>query len=192
MAEVKFPTEVVDLPSKGLLYPKGSSLSSGKIEIKYMTAKEEDILTSANLIRKGKVIDSCSTDNQTAKSLATKMLGEKLEDLKTDYSHVKNEVSFSSKTKQNKKEKFSKVYKKGNIFFIEGSSYKGEAPEDFMIGTWWNHEIIKSGSQISTGSGRIIEQTVNFIGKEKLVINIKSYTALKFNFFSSDPSLSKD
>ena len=57
MSEVKFPTEVVDLPSKGLLYPKESALSSGKIEIKYMTAKEEDILTSANLIKKGVVID---------------------------------------------------------------------------------------------------------------------------------------
>ena len=57
MAEVKFPTEVVDLPSKGLLYPKENPLSSGKVEIKYMTAKEEDILTSANLIKKGIVID---------------------------------------------------------------------------------------------------------------------------------------
>tara|TARA_Y100000114_G_C11737604_1_gene317124 strand:- start:759 stop:1505 length:747 start_codon:yes stop_codon:yes gene_type:complete len=57
MSEVKFPTEVVDLPSKGLLYPKESSLSSGKIEIKYMTAKEEDILTSANLIQKGVVVE---------------------------------------------------------------------------------------------------------------------------------------
>ena len=57
MSEVKFPTEVVDLPSKGLLYPKESALSSGKIEIKYMTAKEEDILTSVNLIQKGVVIE---------------------------------------------------------------------------------------------------------------------------------------
>ena len=57
MAEVKFPTEVVDLPSQGLLYPKDSPLSSGKVEIKYMTAREEDILTSANLIKKGIVID---------------------------------------------------------------------------------------------------------------------------------------
>ena len=57
MAEVKFPTEVVDLPSQGLLYPKDSPLSSGTIEIKYMTAREEDILTSANLIKKGIVID---------------------------------------------------------------------------------------------------------------------------------------
>ena len=57
MSEVKFPTEVVDLPSKGLLYPKENALSSGKIEIKYMTAKEEDILTSVNLIQKGVVIE---------------------------------------------------------------------------------------------------------------------------------------
>jgi len=57
MAEVKFPTEVVDLPSKGLLYPEDSPLSSGKIEIKYMTAKEEDILTSANLIKQGVVVE---------------------------------------------------------------------------------------------------------------------------------------
>ena len=57
MSEVNFPTEVVDLPSQGLLYPKDSPLSSGKIEVKYMTAKEEDILTSANLIKKGIVVE---------------------------------------------------------------------------------------------------------------------------------------
>jgi hypothetical protein len=54
----KFPSEIVDLPSKGLLYPEDSPLRSGKVEIKYMTAKEEDILTSQNLIKKGIVIDS--------------------------------------------------------------------------------------------------------------------------------------
>ena len=53
----KFPSEMIDLPSEGKLYPKGSPLSSGKLEIKYMTAKEEDILTSQNLIKKGVVID---------------------------------------------------------------------------------------------------------------------------------------
>ena len=53
----KFPTEVIDLPSKGLLYSKDSPLSSGKIEMKYMTAKEEDILTNQNYIAKGTVID---------------------------------------------------------------------------------------------------------------------------------------
>jgi hypothetical protein len=53
----KFPTEVVDLPSKGKLYPPDSPLSSGTIEMKYMTAKEEDILTNQNYIEKGIVID---------------------------------------------------------------------------------------------------------------------------------------
>jgi hypothetical protein len=53
----KFPTEVVDLPSLGKLYPKDSPLSSGTIEMKYMTAKEEDILTNQNYIEKGIVID---------------------------------------------------------------------------------------------------------------------------------------
>jgi hypothetical protein len=57
MAEFKFPTEVVDLPSKGYFYIDGHPLSSGKVEVKYMTAKEEDILTSQNLIKQGVVID---------------------------------------------------------------------------------------------------------------------------------------
>ena len=57
MSEFKFPTEEVELPSKGLVYPKENPLSSGKIEIKYMTAKEEDILTNQAYIQKGNVLD---------------------------------------------------------------------------------------------------------------------------------------
>jgi hypothetical protein len=57
MAEFKIPTETVTLPSKGLLYPKESPLAKGEIEMKYMTAKEEDILTNANYLRNGTVID---------------------------------------------------------------------------------------------------------------------------------------
>jgi hypothetical protein len=53
----KYPTEQIDLPSKGLIYPKESPLSKGTIEMKYMTAKEEDILSNANFIRQGTVID---------------------------------------------------------------------------------------------------------------------------------------
>ena len=53
----KLPTEQVDLPSKGVLYPKDSPLASGTIEMKYMTAKEEDILTNQNYSQKGIVID---------------------------------------------------------------------------------------------------------------------------------------
>jgi hypothetical protein len=57
MAELKIPTEIVSLPSKGLLYPETSPLSKGEIEMSYMTAKHEDILTNANFIRQGTVID---------------------------------------------------------------------------------------------------------------------------------------
>jgi hypothetical protein len=52
-----FPTEIIPLPSRGLLYPEGHPLGEGVIEMKYMTAKEEDILTSQNLIKQGVVLD---------------------------------------------------------------------------------------------------------------------------------------
>jgi len=57
MSDHKFPTEVIDLPSGGKVYPKDSPLAEGKLELKYMTTKEEDILMSENLIKKGVVID---------------------------------------------------------------------------------------------------------------------------------------
>jgi hypothetical protein len=57
MADFDFPTEIITLPSKGLVYPESNPLSKGSVEIKYMTAREEDILASQNLIRKGVVLD---------------------------------------------------------------------------------------------------------------------------------------
>jgi hypothetical protein len=55
--KLKIPTEIVELPSQGLIYPESSPLSSGEIEMKYMTAREEDILTNQNYISKGTVLD---------------------------------------------------------------------------------------------------------------------------------------
>ena len=55
MSDFKFPVETIDLPSGGKLYPEGHPLRSGRIDVKYMTAKEEDILTSTKLIQKGQV-----------------------------------------------------------------------------------------------------------------------------------------
>jgi len=57
LKEYNFPTEIIELPSRGLIYPKDNPLSSGKIELKYMTAKEEDILTTQSYIRDGSVLD---------------------------------------------------------------------------------------------------------------------------------------
>ncbi len=101
-------------------------------------------------------------------------------------------ISFNSKTIQNKKEKFCKISKKENKYFIEGSSYKGFAPEDFIIGTWWNHSIIEKNAQISAISGRIINQKVTFLGEEEILVGNKKFIALRFNFSSDDNKLSKD
>jgi len=90
MSEFKFPTEEVELPTKGLLYPKDHPLSSGKVEIKYMTAKEEDILTNTTFIQKGTVlnklleavivnkdikVDDLYTGDKNALMVATRILG---------------------------------------------------------------------------------------------------------------------
>ena len=99
--------------------------------------------------------------------------------------------SFSSKTNQNKKEKYVNINfdKVKNKLIVDGSSYKGPAAVNNIVGTWWNHEIIKSKAQISAISGRIIGQNVTFIGKEVVSINGKDYQALHFNFSSSDETL---
>jgi len=101
---------------------------------------------------------------------------------------------FSSETNQNKKEKYVNISidTKDKNLIIDGSSYKGKADKDFIIGTWWNHEIVQKKSQISAVSGRIIDQKVEFLGKEDVTIGDKTYKTLKFNFSSTDPSLSKD
>ena len=101
---------------------------------------------------------------------------------------------FSSETNQNKKEKYVNISidKMDKNLVIDGSSYKGKADKDFIIGTWWNHEIVQKKAQISAVSGRIIEQKVEFLGKENVTFGDKTYKTLKFNFSSTDPSLSKD
>ena len=101
---------------------------------------------------------------------------------------------FNSETNQNKKEKYVNITidPTDKNLIIDGSSFKGKVDKDVIIGTWWNHEIVKKKAQISAVSGRIIEQKVTFIGKEEININGKTYKTLKFNFSSSDPSLSKD
>ncbi len=101
---------------------------------------------------------------------------------------------FNSETNQNKKEKYVNISidTTDKNLVIDGSSYKGKADKDFIIGTWWNHEIVQKKAQISAVSGRIIEQKVEFLGKEDVTLGDKTYKTLRFNFSSTDPSLSKD
>ena len=99
--------------------------------------------------------------------------------------------SFNSTTLQNKKQKYVKInlISEENKLYIDGSSFKGDADINYMVGTWWNHEIVKAKAQISAISGRIIEQNVKFLGKENIELNGKTYEALHFKFLSSDETL---
>ena len=100
-------------------------------------------------------------------------------------------IKFNSKTNQNGKEKYVNMKLENGEYIIDGSSYKGRAPTDYLLGTWWNHNIVKSEAQISAVSGRIIKQKVTFLGKETIKIDDKSYKTLHFNFSSTDKKLSK-
>jgi len=101
-------------------------------------------------------------------------------------------TQFNSTTQQNKKQKYVNMKLENNQYIIDGSSYKGTAPVNYMPGTWWNHSIVSSKAQISPSSGRIIDQNVKFLGKEKIKIGQKTLDTLHFNFTSSDEKLSKD
>ena len=103
-------------------------------------------------------------------------------------------MSFNSKTKQNKKEKFVNLSlnKDINKFIIKGSSYSGEADTKNVIGNWWNHKILEADSQISPVSGSIKEQVVNFIGKEEIKLYGKNYEAEHFKLKSKNQNLSDD
>ena len=101
---------------------------------------------------------------------------------------------FQSNTFQNDKEKFVnlKYNESSKKFIINGSSYKGEASLDCIIGNWWNHKIFKATKQISPLSGSIKEQVVTFIGKEKININNKEYLTEHFKIKSKNTNLDED
>ena len=101
-------------------------------------------------------------------------------------------IKFNSKTNQNNKHKYVKLKLDDGEYTIDGSSYKGKVPVDYVLGTWWNHSIVKAKAQISAVSGRIIKQKVTFLGKETIKFGDKSYNTLHYNFSSTDKKLQKD
>ena len=86
-------------------------------------------------------------------------------------------VKFNSKTNQNGKEKYVNMELENEQYIIDGSSYQGKAPIDYLLGTWWNHSIVEAKAQISAVSGRIIKQKVNLLGKQTIKIDRKIYKA---------------
>jgi len=101
-------------------------------------------------------------------------------------------VKFNSKTNQNGKKKYVNMKLENGEYIIDGSSYKGKAPKEYLLGTWWNHSIVKAAAQISAVSGRIIKQKVTFLGKETIKFDNKSYNTLHYNFSSTDKKIDKD
>ena len=110
----------------------------------------------------------------------------------TEYFKDGKLIKFNSKTDQNGKEKYVNINLEGDELVIDGSSFKGKVPSEYLLGTWWNHSLVESEAQISAVSGRIIKQKVTFLGKENLIIGDKSYNTLHFNFSSVDKKLTKD
>ena len=131
-----FPTEVLSLPSQGLLYPEDSPLRSGTIDVKYMTAKEEDILTSTNLIEQGVVItkllesviadpkiklDDMLVGDKNALLVGTRILGygKDYEVMITDPDTNERVEYVVDLTKLKDKKIDTKLYSKGNTFEFE-------------------------------------------------------------------------
>ena len=84
------------------------------------------------------------------------------------------------------------IDKSSKKFVIDGSSYKGKASNDCVIGNWWNHQILKAKKQISPLSGSIKEQVVTLIGEENIIINNKKYLTNHYKLKSKNENLPKD
>jgi len=167
MSEFKFPTEQVELPSKGLVYPPDSPLRSGKVEMKYMTAKEEDILSNQNLIEKGIVLEklldsllqgkvdtsSLVTGDKNAIFIAARVLGYGKE---YKFSYNDKEVTVDLSTVEPKPFDESIVDDNG---FIEFTLPKSEVKVKFKILTDKEEDKlskdIKSLSKFNNGGGEV-------------------------------------
>jgi len=103
-------------------------------------------------------------------------------------------IYFKSNTFQNDKKKYVNLNydQSKNKFIIDGSSFRGEANTDSIIGNWWNHKILEVNQQISPLSGSVKEQVVTFIGKENIKLYGKNYLTDHFKLKSKNQDLPND
>ena len=158
------------------------------------------------ILKDGKVIGFCnykffhkdkSLEVQNTTKFEVKIFGVKIFSISSNaVEKYKNEqlIYFKSETVQNDKKKFVnlKYEKNKNKFLIHGSSYKGTANLNNIIGNWWNHKILESDSQISPLSGSIKKQMVTFIAEEKIDLYGKEYLTHRFKLKSKNLNLSED
>ena len=100
-------------------------------------------------------------------------------------------IYFKSKTFQNDKEQYVNLNYDQSLkkLIIDGSSYKGEASTDCIVGNWWNHKILKANCQISPLSGSIKDQIVTFLGKENISLYGKNYLVHHYKLKSKDENM---
>ena len=158
------------------------------------------------ILKDGKVIGYCnyeffhkdkSLEVQNSTKFEVKIFGVKVFSIYSNAveKYENNQlIYFKSKTMQNDKKKFVdlKYEKNKNNFLIHGSSYKGDANLNNVIGNWWNHKILESDSQISPLSGSIKKQIVTFIAEEKIDLYGKEYLTHRFKLKSKDLNISED
>ncbi len=202
MAETKFPTEVVDLPSKGYYYPEANPLSSGTIEIKYMTAREEDILTSQNLIQKGIVLDKLleslivdkkiSSDSmligdKNALFIAARVLayGKEYTFDYTDNQGQSKEHTFDLTKLKDKKIDFSKHEKGKNLFSFKLP--QSERTIEFKLLTDGDErEVGKEVEALSKVSGGVTKEVTTRYKKMIISVDGNSEQAFVNNFVDNE------
>jgi len=202
MAENKFPTEVVDLPSKGFYYPEDNPLSSGTIEIKYMTAKEEDILTSQNLIQKGIVLDKLlealivdkkiNTDSmligdKNALFIAARVLayGKEYTFDYTDNQGQSKEYTFDLTKLKDKKIDFSKHEKGKNLFSFK--LLQSERTIEFkLLLDGDEREVGKEVEALSKVSGGVTKEVTTRFKKMIVSVDDNSERAFVNNFVDNE------
>ena len=156
------PTSVLTPQEVESLFKTLKALVKEERTILYITHKLEEVITlcsEVTIMRNGEVIDSCSTEHQTAESLATKMLGQKLEELKTDYTYINDFVNFKANNIScsfndpffTDLKNISFEVKEGEIFGIAGVAGNGQSElMDILI-----------GENCSIDSGEIIFKKTN-------------------------------
>ena len=202
MAETKFPTEVVDLPSKGYYYPEDNSLSSGQIEIKYMTAREEDILTSQNLIQKGIVLDklleslvvdkkidlnSMLIGDKNALFIAARVLayGKEYTFEYTDNTGLSKEHTHDLTKLKDKKIDFSKHEKGKNLFSFK--LLHAERTIEFKLLTDGDErEVGKEVEALSKVSGGVTKEVTTRYKKMIISVDGNSEQAFVNNFVDNE------
>ena len=202
MAENKFPTEVVDLPSKGFFYPEDNPLSSGQIEIKYMTAKEEDILTSQNLIQKGIVLDklldalvvdkkintnSMLIGDKNALFIAARVLayGKEYSFDYIDNMGLSKEHAFDLTTLKDKKIDFSKHEKGKNLFSFKLP--RSERTIEYKLLTDGDErDVTKELAALSKVSGGVSKEVTTRFKKMVVSVDGNSEQAFVNNFVDNE------